>query len=153
MALCDIALVYDPAKRRCDNVFDGTDLVLDFTPVTPVLMCVGNDRRAHPDDALPAVARDDYAPPDLLPRGGWPGDWMSPTGGFLGSRVWLYRGGKQTEATRRGVEVALGESLEAFAALYQLPIAIVVRWLRRGMLGYQVSVGNATVPLELPVAG
>jgi hypothetical protein len=47
----DLGLTYDPTTRRCDlTLGDDGDLVLDTTPVPAMLMSVGLDRRADPDD-------------------------------------------------------------------------------------------------------
>ena len=50
----DAALIFDPETRRADlQLGDDGDLVLDGTPVTPMLISLGSDRRAGPDDELP----------------------------------------------------------------------------------------------------
>ncbi len=152
MALCDLKLVYDPVIRRCDYAFNGTDIELDFTPVTPVLIALGCERRARPDDELPDAAGDFYAPSQINPRKGWPGDAFDPKGWQVGSRLWLLQRRKQDEITRRLGETATGEALESFAAEHQLAVSVLVRWVQRNFLGIKVTVANATIDLTQPIA-
>ena len=61
----DLALHYDPARGCCDLVFTGQDLALDRTPITPMLVSLGSDRRARADDGPgPRQAR---SSPDRAP--------------------------------------------------------------------------------------
>jgi phage gp46-like protein len=151
MATIDTALAYDPARRRCDLVFDGTDFGLDDTPVTPVLTAVGLDRRAHLDDELPDTTPDSYAPATLNRRRGWPGDCLDPTGSLSGSRMWLLVRRKQTEQTRLDAEGYLREPLEPLANARGWPISVTVRWIAAGILGWRAVVGQLTVAINQPV--
>ena len=67
MALMDLRLVYNPATHRCDHAFNGSDYQWDFGPVTPVLIALGCERRARPDDALPDAQGDFYSPSAMNP--------------------------------------------------------------------------------------
>ena len=149
MALCDIGLVYDPATRRCDHAFNGTDLVLDFTPRTPVLVALGCDRRANPDDELPDDSGTLYAPTILNPRRGSPCDMLVPNGRRTGSRLWLLIRRKQQENTRRLAETAAAEALDGFVTDTGLTAAIKAEWVRRGILGLRVAVGDNAINLAL----
>jgi phage gp46-like protein len=153
MVFIDTALSYDPVRRRCDLVFDGTDFVLDATPVTPVLLCVGLDRRARTDDELPDTSSQGYSPATLNAKRGWWGDAYDPLGRLVGSWMWLLVRRKQTEATRLLAENGLQAPLEQLANDRNWPISILVRWLAAGVLGYRVTVGQVVLNLNTPVAG
>lgn len=143
-----IALDYDRPSRRCDLAFDGWDLALDTTALTPVLISLGCDRRAHPDDTIPDAVTNDYRPSRLNARRGWPGDGLDPDGRLIGSRWWLNLRRKQTEDTRRQHEDATAEAL----GWLPLPVTISVRWVARGILGTLVQVGDLSMDLAQPVA-
>jgi len=143
-----IALSYDQRRRRCDLAFDGQDFALDATLLTPVLISLGCDRRAHPDDVLPDAVTDDYAPQRLNARRGWCGDALDQQGRLIGSRWWLMLRRKQTEETRRLKESATAEAL----SWVQQPVTITVRWVRQGVLGTLIQVGAMALNLTAPVA-
>ena len=153
MNFIDTALVYDPAARRCDLAFDGTDFVLDATPVTPVLTAIGLNRRARPDDEVPDPRLYGYSPAVLNQRGGWCGDALDAQGALTGSRLWLLVRKKQIEATRLLAETALREALEPLANARGWPMSIMVRWVRAQVLGWQVKVGQVALSLSTPVTG
>lgn len=145
----DIALSYDPASRRCDMVFNGTDFAMDSTPATALLISMGSDRRARGDDELPA-GHDNLTgdAPVLLARRGFPGDALDPLGRRRGSRFWLNDRAKQTERVRR-----LNESYgqEAFGWLETergQKVTLAVRWVRAGMLGIEALAGKARVAFQ-----
>ena len=152
MAIIDTALAYDPVRRRCDLVFDGTDFVLDATPVTPMLTAVGLDRRAHPDDALPDPTPNTYSPAILNARRGWAGDALDPNGALSGSRMWLLNRAKEDEAVRQAAEGFLQEALEPLAKKRGWPMTIMVRWAAAGYLMWRATVGNVTLSISQPVA-
>ena len=145
------ALCFDATTQRCDLAFDGTDLVLDLTPATTMLVMAGSDRRAHTDDVLPQPQPNPYAPTRLNARRGYPGDALDPNGKLCGSRFWLLRGMKQTEATRRFAESAAAEGFADFESLWSMPVTITVRWVMRNMLGFLLVVGQQQMNLSLPV--
>ena len=148
MVFIDTALSYDPVRRRCDLVFDGTDFVLDATPVTPLLLCVGLDRRARADDELPDDSPQGYTPAILNAKRGWAGDAYDPLGRLTGSRMWLLRRKKQNEPTRLLAESALQETLEPFANARNLATAVTVRWVADQVLGWQAAVGPVTIGIN-----
>lgn len=152
MDFIDTALVYDPVTRRCDLVFDGTDLVFDTTPVTPLLLCVGLDRRAHTDDELPDTTPQGYSPATLNARRGWAGDAYDTAGRLVGSRMWLLKRRHQDEPTRLLAENALQEPLEQLANDRGWPVSIMVRWAAVGVLWWRASVGQVTLSLNTPVS-
>jgi phage gp46-like protein len=152
MLWIDQALVYDPTRKRCSLAFNGVDLQIDATPVTPILIAVGCNRRAHPDDALPDAVTNAYTPSRLNARGGWCGDALDTLGRLIGSRMWLLQRRKQDEATRRLGESALAEAFAPISAQRGWPIAITVTWVRKGFLGCLTKVANTTLNLVLPAA-
>jgi phage gp46-like protein len=142
----DIALAYDTVNQRCDLVFNGTDFALDRTWQTPVLMCLGCDRRAHPDDELPqAVDTLSPAAPFINLKRGWAGDALDQNGELTGSRLWIMSRKKQLESTR---QLAISIDKEALSPLWKrlgVALTITVQWLRRGVLVHRVQVGKQTV--------
>ncbi len=111
-----------------------------------VVVSLFSDRRAAVDDPLPDPAAD---------RRGWVGDALSPgatgAGGAylsaarLGSRLWLLKREKQTEATRRRAE---DYAREALAWLVEdghaTAIDVTAAWVRRGVLALQVELTLST---------
>jgi phage gp46-like protein len=148
MPYIDTALSYDPVRRRCDLLFDGTDLVLDDTPVTPVLLCTGLDRRAHSDDVLPDTTAQGYQPATLNARRGWCCDFLDKLGRLAGSRLWLLKRRKQDEPTRLLAETALQEPLEQIANDRGWPISAMARWVAPGVLGWQATVQRTTIAIN-----
>lgn len=140
----DLALAYDPATRSCDLVLgeDG-DLAIDETSITPVLLSIGLDRRAAPDDPLPAGRTEFLAPSSFSERRGGPGDALDLAGERAGSKLWLLDRAKQTETTRLLVEMWLRESLEWARRDTGVPAEIEVTWLRPETLKYSVFVADA----------
>jgi phage gp46-like protein len=149
----DLALEYDPVLRVCDAVFDGVDFVLDDTPATAMLIAIGADRRARPDDTLPDTVTNDYRPSRLNAKRGWCGDALDAQGNLIGSRLWLIGRAKQTEATRRLAESAVGECLSPIEASRGISFTVEVRWVARGVLGILARAGNATLNFSVPVSG
>ncbi len=141
---CDDMLVSDPATGRVDLAFNGTGLVMDTSPQTALLIAIGSDRRARPDDVLPDPVMHAYAPATLNARRGTPLDALDALGRLFGCRLWLLIRAKQNEATRRAAEGYLKEATAPIAAL-GLPVTITVRWLRQNMLGWQVAAGSVTM--------
>lgn len=141
MLFCDDMLAVDPATGRVDLAFDGTGLVMDTSPQTALMLSIGTDRRARPDDKLPDTVANAYSPSRLNVRRGTPLDACDRLGRLFGSRMWLLKGSKQTETTRRAAEGYLQEATAPIAAL-GLPITILVRWLRADTLGWKVTAGS-----------
>lgn len=151
MALMDLQLVYNPATHRCDHAFNGSDFLWDFGPVTPVLIALGCEGRARPDDTLPDAEGDFYSPSSINPKRGFCGDALDPKGRLTGSRLWLLQRDKEVEATRRLAETSVAEALTGFAAANGFTIGILVRWLRRNFLGIKVTIAGVTIDLARPV--
>lgn len=146
----DVALVYDPDARRCDLALDDDgDLRLDLTPITPILLSIGLDRRAAPDDELPQGVTDFLTPASFSDRRGCPGDALDREGQLTGSRLWLLDRAKQTEAERLLFEFWLRESLDWVDVETGTPAEIDVRWVRDQTLGYRVIVDDVAVSRQL----
>lgn len=144
----DLALRYDPDARRCDLVLgDDFDLVIDETPITPMLLSIGLDRRAAPDDPLPEGRSQFLAPASFSERRGCPGDALDPYGELTGSLLWLLDRAKQTETTRQLCEFWLKQCLDWAEAETGEPPEIEVAWIRKGILGYRVQVQDESIML------
>lgn len=148
----DIALRYDPDRRRCDFAIERGDLAVDRTPVTPMLVALFSDRRARPDDALPLGASSFLIPSAANPRRGWVGDALDGEGRRLGSLLWLLDREKQTDTTRLRAIAYAAEALAGLAERRGLTASVEAQWLRRGTLGLVARLGAQQVTLNLAVA-
>jgi phage gp46-like protein len=146
-AMVDIALTYDPVRRGCDVVFNGTDFALDATPASAMLMSVCADRRAKPDDALPSPVDDWAHPNSFTARRGYPGDALDPAGGKVGSRMWLLQRRLEDEQTRTDAENYLLEACSWLESVRNLAVQITVRWIAPQFLGYRVRAGKTVLQL------
>ncbi|ARQ59179.1 hypothetical protein EFR00_24880 [Rhizobium sophoriradicis] len=145
----DLALRYDRDARRCDLVLgDDYDLAIDETPIPAILMSVGLDRRAAPDDPLPEGRSQFLAPASFSERRGCAGDALDPYGNLTGCRLWLLDRAKRTETTRQLCEFWLSESLAWAKKETGEPAEIEVEWLGPDILGYRVQVQDASVMLS-----
>ncbi|TAY75334.1 phage GP46 family protein [Rhizobium ruizarguesonis] len=145
----DLALKYHSDARRCDLVLgDDYDLAIDQTPIPAILMSVGLDRRAAPDDPLPEGRSQFLAPASYSERRGCAGDALDPYGHMTGTRAWLLDRAKETETTRQLCEFWLRESLDWAETATGEPAEIEVAWLASGILGYRVQVQDASVMLS-----
>lgn len=145
----DIALCYDPQVRRCDLVMgeDG-DLVIDETPITPVLLSIGLDRRAAPDDELPEGRTRFLAPASFSERRGSIGDALDPDGDLTGCRCWLLNREKETEATRAMYAFWLDEGLAWAEPETGEEPEIEVEWIGPQMLFYRLLVLDTEISLS-----
>jgi phage gp46-like protein len=144
----DLALKYDSDARRCDLVLgDDFDLAIDETPIPAILLSVGLDRRAAPDDPLPEGRSQFQAPVSYSERRGCGGDALDPYGDLTGSRLWLLDRAKQTETTRQLCEFWLQECLAWAKDETGEPAEIEVAWIRPGVLGYRVQIQDESVML------
>lgn len=142
----DAAMIFDPVTRRADlEIGADGDIVLDDTPVTPMLISLGSDRRAEPDDELPDGVDVLNASTSFVDRRGWSGDALDPLGRRIGSRLWLLNRAKQTELTRRFAEIWAGEALAWAANELGRPAEISAEWLRRGTLKLRCVVDGTTL--------
>ncbi|RNC91112.1 MAG: hypothetical protein ED558_14255 [Oricola sp.] len=137
----DAALIFDPATRRCDCALgDDGDLLIDETSVTPMLMSIGLDRRADPDDDLPQGVSSFLTPSSFTERRGSPCDALDADGDLAGSRCWLLDRAKQTETTRRLYAFWLAESLSWADRELGAPAEIAVWWARPQTLAWRVRI-------------
>lgn len=145
----DLALVYDPEKRACDLALgDDCDLLIDETPITPILLSVGLDRRAAPDDELPEGRSRFLAPATFSERRGSQGDGLDPKGDLTGSRIWLLDRAKETETTRLLFRFWLDECLSwAKRDTGEAP-EIEVAWGAPGILTWRVMIADASLSLS-----
>lgn len=142
----DLALVYDPETRRCDlAIGDDGDLVIDETSITPTLLSVGLDRRAAPDDPLPAGRDLFLTTATFSERRGWAGDALDAAGDRVGSRLWLLDRAKATETTRQLFDFWLQEAMAWAERETGIPAEIETRWLARQTLGWRVMVADDAV--------
>lgn len=142
----DAALVFDPAAKCADLAIgsDG-DLVIDETSLTPVLLSIGLDRRAGPDDPLPDGREALLAPASFSERRGAIGDAFDAAGEFTGSRIWLLSRAKATETTRQLCAYWLEEALDWAERETGTAAEIEVEWRAPEVLAYRVMVADSAV--------
>lgn len=147
-----IALRFDPLTGVCDVAVENGALAIDRTPVTAMLIALGSDARARPDDVLPH--QPDAAPSTALalnPWRGWPGDALDRRGRRLGSRLWLLIRAKQSEETRRRAIAYAEEPLAGVSADLERPIEVSAEWIRRNTLGLLARAGAAQLRIPIQV--
>jgi len=128
-----IGLVWKDDVGAADLALDGQDLARDDGLETAVFLSLFTDRRAQPDDALPAPGGD---------RRGWWGDAVPVAPGDLhGSRLWLLARSTQGAGL---VEQAETYAREALAWMLEDRVAervnVTASLPRRGELGLQVDI-------------
>lgn len=143
MGACDLMIVPTGNGRG--------RIAVDRTPVSSLLIALGSDRRADPDDVIPELLT---APAGteggLFSRRGWPGDVLLPDGQRLGNRFWLYERGKQDEPTRQDVENAAAEAVEPIADYHGIEIDASAAWgTQRGLLNVTVSAQDYGVSAQV----
>ena len=129
-----IAISFNGMQMSGDLSIGSTGLVQDDSLTTCVLVSLFTDRRARPDDPLPA-GNGDY-------RRGWVGDALADrSDDRIGSRLWLLRREKQTEETRRRAEEYCREAL-AWLVSDGLAsrIDVSAEWVRQGLLGVVIVI-------------
>lgn len=152
-AFLDAALVYDPTSRRADlELGEDGDLLLDETPVTPMLISLGSDRRAEADDELPDGVDTLNAATSFVTRRGWSGDALDALGRRIGSRLWLLNRAKQTETTRRFCEIWAAEALGWAGLELGRPAQIEASWLRPNVLKLRCAIDGTTVIVPVRTA-
>ncbi|WP_439596452.1 phage GP46 family protein [Falsiroseomonas sp.] len=146
--MADLALRFDPSRRAFDLVIEGRDLARDATLAPSMILAIGCDRRALPDDVLPAAP----AEAGFGDRRGWCGDALDAAGRRLGSRLWLLRRAKQSEDTRGRAE---RYAQEALAPLVErgASVSVAAAWLRRDVLSLTCRAGSAELVLNVSVSG
>ncbi len=147
----DLALAYSAVTGQCDLVFDGSGFAFDATAATPLLISLGTERRADPDDVPPGTvnAADSYAGGAPSARRGWPGDALDANGARIGCRHWLLDDAKQTEDTR---QLAIGYTQEGIGWIDALGVATAAdaSWVRPNVLAVLAQAGS--MQLRLPVS-
>lgn len=142
----EVDLVIDPAGSGRGRIG------IDRTAATPLLLAIGTDRRADPDDvtpdmltALPGQAA------SLFNRRGWVGDVI--LGVRRGSRAWLYSRGKADESTRSSIAGCLDEATAAIADYHGITIDTGAVWLDQdnGVLLGSVSALGITATTRVTV--
>ena len=125
----DLALAFSGVPLSCDLVFADGDLVLADTPVTPLLVSLGSDRRAAADDTLPQGITPLNMPVRWNERRGWAGDALDRAGRRIGSRLWLLDREKATEETRLKGEGFAAEAtawlIDEFGITPEIEVSIV----------------------------
>jgi phage gp46-like protein len=154
----DLALRFDPVRFVTDVTIAEGDLVLDDTPVTPLLMALGCDRRALPDDVLPTGVSPLTSPATLVERRGWAGDALDRFGRLAGSRLWLLDREKKTDEVLRRAEFHVREALAWLSDELGITPVIEVTWAERstqatGWLQIRVAVDGRSVTLVRKLAG
>jgi phage gp46-like protein len=143
----DVMLAFNPALGCCDVVFNGTDFALDTTQASAVLFSLLANRRASADDILPTPVPDWQAPQSFFARQGYPGDALSPSGTFTGSKLWLYERSLANEATRQGVEAAVADAVGWIESVRGNAVQVLVRYIAPQLLGYRVRIGKTIISL------
>lgn len=144
----DLGLSFDPVTRRVDAALGADcDLVIDLTPITPMLISLGSDRRAEPDDPLPVGLAELNAGATIVERRGWPGDALDAKKRRIGSRLWLLERAKHTETVRRMAEIWIEECLDWAKPETGVPAEIEVEWARREVLAFRTMVDDTTITL------
>ncbi|MPW00069.1 phage GP46 family protein [Bombella apis] len=124
----------------------------DRTLASPLLIALGSDRRAAPDDMVPSLltAPDGTAVP-LGARRGWVGDILLADGQRLGSRLWLLERARRDESTRLAAEDYANEAVAAIADYHATELTVTASWQRspgeglRGVLAVTVQGGGVSV--------
>ncbi len=147
--MLDFALRFDPSTGTCDFAIEGGDIALDATPATAMLIALGSDRRARPDDTLPDEPR---AAPDPLTilgrRRGWSGDALDRLGRLIGGRLWLLARAKQTEETRRLAIAYAEEALAFLPTAHGITASVEASWIGRNLLRLRVVAGDTVIELR-----
>jgi phage gp46-like protein len=151
----DFALAYDPVNRRADYAFVGNDFVFDTTPASAMVFSIFADRRARPDDPLPTVVPDWSRPSTLRAMGGWVGDFLSASAGLVGSRLWLLKRRKATEATRLAAIEYGAEALAWLQSIRGYAVDVSAFWadnIATPTLVLRCKVGATTITVKRQVA-
>ena len=147
----------NPLTGGCDLVIAPSGkgrgrIGIDRSPASSLLLALGPDRRAAPDDIPPEMQT---APSGtavgLFSRRGWVGDILLPEGQRRGSRVWLYERGKRNEDTRSGVAGALTEAVAPIEDYHGIGVNVSAQWspARRDLLVATVSALGVTVSTQV----
>lgn len=147
----DLALSFDPTGFCCDLVIADGDLALDDTPVTPMLVSLGSDRRANADDELPEGLSPLTTPVAWDPRRGWVGDCLDPAGRRIGSRWWLLSREHQADRVAERARLFTDEALGWAHMEMGITPEISVEWVRPNVLGLAAYIDGRSVTLTKKV--
>lgn len=148
----DLGLVFDARVFGCDLAIVDGDLALDTTPVTPMLVSLGSDRRAATDDTPPDGVSVLTAPAAWDRRRGWVGDALDAGGRRIGSRLWLIGRDHDGEDTRARAEGYVTQALAWADDEMDLIPEIEVTWLRAGVLRIRAYIDGRSIMLTKKVA-
>jgi phage gp46-like protein len=144
----DIGLTYNPATGQCDISLARGDVVLDASPVTPLLISLFADRRAHPSDILPIVPPPASNPTLLDLRRGWAGDALDPLGRRCGSRLWLLERAVHGAHTLKLAQSMVAEAVGWLKTQRGITLQVTVAWVSRSMLGIRVAAGATALAVQ-----
>lgn len=154
LAFLDVALVYDPARRRADLALDADgNLLMDTTPATPMLIALGSNRRALPEDELPTGEDLLNSSGGFARRRGWIGDAVDGRGDRIGSRLWLLDREKESELTLRRAELYAREAFGWVEEELGRPAEILVAWGRAQVLRISVRIGETRLAIAQRLGG
>lgn len=147
----NVGLGYSPTLGMVDLVVGAAGngrgrLDLDKTPATPLLVALGSDRRANPDDRIPGGRTDIFA------KRGWVCDPLMPDGQRLGARTWLLEDAKQNEVTRVMCADYTAEAVESVADYFGITIDTAAAWIAAGVLQATVTTEGTTLAVQVPTA-
>ena len=147
----DLALVFNRKTGHGDLALDENgQLVMDYTPATPMILSTGCDRRANPDDVLPSgVEFFNAARGALGLRRGALADVFAANGKRTGCRIWLLDREKQDDpepdTTRKRAIFYLQEGLLWAEEELGEAADITANWIRPGTLQWTARIGNVSV--------
>lgn len=144
------AIAFDPRTRRCDLVVSGRGLVLDTTALTPMLIALGTDRRAEPDDELPDTTTEGSLQSGFNPRRGWAGDAFN--GDRIGSRWWLIERAKLTDETLLAAEDDGRQALQPLADAHGADLDLAASRVAQNVMLVDVMLGSERRQLRLRTA-
>jgi len=156
-AFCSMKMGMNPLLSVVDLVIDPIGngrgrIAIDRTPVTPLLLALGSDRRADPDDVVPEMQT---AQPgtlaSLFSRRGWVGDPLLPAGRRYGSRFWLLARGKANEPTRLAALDYATEATQPIADYHDIEIDQSASWYDRTRGILMVTVSAVGLSVNVPV--
>lgn len=104
--MIDIQLTWDPVQQAAAFSFAGNDLVSGQSLLTPVLISLFTDARAHDDDILPNDRDTD--------KRGWWGDAtnLDKPKDTVGSRLWLLERSTNTAKNLIAAKLYVKEALQ-----------------------------------------
>lgn len=150
-SLSQIMMRYASAIGACDVVVVPTAngrgrIAVDTTPATALLIAMGTDRRAEPDDTLPGeVPGLPAQTAGLMVRRGWVGDILLAQGQRLGSRIWLLERAKHDEHTRALAAAYAAEAVAAIGDYHGITVNTGAIWDNNSRLRVTAQVGDVVV--------